>query len=119
MFDDSSSPLARPTAVETPDDTATPQSAAIQRYHSCRWRKAPEDANKSEKSQHAVWRLEEGRPVRVPIRIGLDDEAFSEVVSGELTQGETIVLGVAGAAPAGAPGGGVPGGQSAPRPPRF
>jgi len=45
MFDDSSSPLARPTAVETPDDTATPQSAAIQRYHSCRWRKAPEDAN--------------------------------------------------------------------------
>ena len=81
--------------------------------------KAAEDANKSEKSQHAVWRLEEGRPVRVPIRIGLDDEAFSEVVSGELTQGETIVLGVAGAAPAGAPGGGVPGGQSTPRPPRF
>ena len=44
MFDDSSSPLSRPTAVETPEE-APSQSAAVQRFHSCRWRKAPEDGN--------------------------------------------------------------------------
>ena len=44
MFDDPSSPGARPAAVETPADTP-PQSAAVQRYHSCRWRKPPEEGN--------------------------------------------------------------------------
>jgi hypothetical protein len=45
MFDDSSSPLSRPAgAIETPDETPA-QSAAVQRYHSCRWRKPPEDGN--------------------------------------------------------------------------
>jgi hypothetical protein len=45
MFDDSSSPLGRPAAVETPEQAPAQQSAAVQRYHSCRWRKAPEDTN--------------------------------------------------------------------------
>lgn len=44
MFDDSSSPSARPSAVETPVETPV-KSAALQRYHSCRWRKPPEDGN--------------------------------------------------------------------------
>ena len=44
MFDDSSSPGARPTAVETPVETPV-ESTAVQRYHSCRWRKPPEDGN--------------------------------------------------------------------------
>jgi hypothetical protein len=44
MFDDSSSPVGRPGAVETPIETPE-QSAAVQRYHSCRWRKPPEDGN--------------------------------------------------------------------------
>jgi hypothetical protein len=44
MFDDSSSPQGRPAAVETPED-APVQSAAIQRYHSCRWRKAPDESS--------------------------------------------------------------------------
>ena len=44
MFDDSSSPLARPAAVETAEE-APQVPPAVQRYHSCRWRKAPDDAN--------------------------------------------------------------------------
>jgi hypothetical protein len=44
MFDDSSSPSARPAALETPEE-APAVSAAVQRYHSCRWRKPPEDGN--------------------------------------------------------------------------
>ena len=44
MFDDPSSPGARPGAVETPVETPV-RSAAVQRYHSCRWRKPPEEGN--------------------------------------------------------------------------
>jgi hypothetical protein len=43
MFDDPSAPISRPSAaasVETPETPAA--SAAVQRYHSCRWRKPPE-----------------------------------------------------------------------------
>ena len=44
MFDDSTSSPVAPPDVETPDETPA-QSAAVQRYHSCRWRKPPEDGN--------------------------------------------------------------------------
>ena len=44
MFDDSSSPAARPAAVEAAVD-APASSAAVQRYHSCRWRRPPEDGD--------------------------------------------------------------------------
>jgi hypothetical protein len=50
MFDDSSSPV-RPTAVATPEETSA-KSAAVQRYHSCRWRKAPEDDNPQDFCSH-------------------------------------------------------------------
>ncbi len=52
MFDDSSSPLARPTAVATPEEAPASQSAAVQRYHSCRWRKPPEDGNAADFCSH-------------------------------------------------------------------
>ena len=47
MFDDSSSPIAPPAPVETP-----PLSAAVQRYHSCRWRKKPEDGDPADHCSH-------------------------------------------------------------------
>jgi HlyD family secretion protein len=94
------------------------------RYTPTRTKGAPaqKDTNKSDKAQHAVWRLEAGHPVRVPIEVGLDDDSFSEVVGGSLASGDTIVLGVAGAARAGTGtggGGGPPGGSTTPRLPRF
>ena len=51
MFDDSSSPQSRPTAIATPEEKPA-QSAAVQRYHSCRWRKAPEDGNPQDFCSH-------------------------------------------------------------------
>ena len=71
----------------------------------------------AERTQHAVWRLEDGRPVRVPIEIGLDDDAFTEVIGGALTEGDTIIVGVAGAHPGGARR--RSGGTGTPRMPRF
>ncbi len=79
----------------------------------------PPESDTKEAVRHAVWRLEDGRPVRVPIEIGLEDDAFSEVVGGALAAGDTIVLGVADAGSAGPTAGGVPGGSSTPRLPRF
>jgi hypothetical protein len=51
MFDDSSSPQSKPTGIATPEETPA-QSAAVQRYHSCRWRKAPEDGNPQDFCSH-------------------------------------------------------------------
>ncbi len=49
MFDDSGSPFSRPTAA--PVDTP-PESPAVQRYHSCRWRKPPEEGNQADYCSH-------------------------------------------------------------------
>ena len=50
MFDDPSSPAARPAAVAAMD--APVESAALQRYHSCRWRKPPEESNPADYCSH-------------------------------------------------------------------
>jgi hypothetical protein len=50
MFDDPSSPGARPAAVAPVD--APEQSAAVQRYHSCRWRKPPEEGSPADHCAH-------------------------------------------------------------------
>jgi len=51
MFDDPSAPTSRPastTSVETPVEA----SPAVQRYHSCRWRKPPEEGNPADYCSH-------------------------------------------------------------------
>ena len=50
MFDDPSSPAARPAAVAAMD--APVESVALQRYHSCRWRKPPEESNPADYCSH-------------------------------------------------------------------
>ncbi len=52
------------------------------------------DPEHAPRAQHVVWKLVAGRPVRVPVQIGLDDEAFTEVVSGALSAGDTVIVGV-------------------------
>jgi HlyD family secretion protein len=68
--------------------------------------KSGDAATHKQSSQHAVWKLVDGRPVRVPIEVGLDDDAFTEVVGGGLAAGDAIIVGVAvvGSAPAGVAG---------------
>jgi HlyD family secretion protein len=60
----------------------------------------------------------EGKPAAVTLTLGISDGTATEVVRGELTEGQEVVVGLAGAAPGGGrpPGaGGGPGGGSAPR----
>jgi len=40
----------------------------------------------------AVWILRNGRPVRVPVTIGLDDDTNAEIVKGDLRQGDQVIV---------------------------
>jgi HlyD family secretion protein len=48
-----------------------------------------------------VWRLDEAtrRPVAVEVRLGVTDGAYTEIVDGNLREGETLVLGATTALP--------------------
>jgi HlyD family secretion protein len=39
-----------------------------------------------------VWVLRDGKPVRVAVTLGLDDDTYTEIVSGELKVGDQVVL---------------------------
>ena len=40
-----------------------------------------------------IWVLRGGKPVAVPVVLGLDDDSFSEIVSGDVKQGDQVVTG--------------------------
>jgi HlyD family secretion protein len=40
----------------------------------------------------SVWVLREGKPVRVPITVGLDDNVNAEIVNGSLEQGDRVII---------------------------
>ncbi len=65
-----------------------------------------------------VWVLRDGQgggPQRVPVVIGLDDDAFAEVLQGDLHAGDRVVVAERSAGAARAPAGG----QGGTRPPRM
>jgi HlyD family secretion protein len=43
---------------------------------------------------NAVWMLVDSQPDRVPLEVGLSDEAFTEVTGGALAVGDTIIVGI-------------------------
>ncbi|HEX9114140.1 MAG TPA: efflux RND transporter periplasmic adaptor subunit, partial [Nitrospirota bacterium] len=49
-------------------------------------------ANTSEKKGPAVWVLENGKPKRVVINPGISDGAFTEVASGDLKEGQQLIV---------------------------
>ncbi len=40
-----------------------------------------------------VWVLRDGKPVELPLRIGLDDDTYAEVLGGALRQGDAVIVG--------------------------
>ena len=56
---------------------------------------APQSKGAARSSQTlGVWTLRQGSPVEVPIHVGLDDGAYSEVVSGDLQPEDRVIIGV-------------------------
>ncbi len=43
--------------------------------------------------QAAVWALRDGKPVRIAVTAGLDDDAFTEIVEGDLKAGDRVIVG--------------------------
>jgi HlyD family secretion protein len=52
----------------------------------------PAGAGATEKGAH-VWLLRDGKPVRLAVTVGLDDENYSELTAGDLKPGDSVVVG--------------------------
>jgi HlyD family secretion protein len=57
-----------------------------------------------------LWVLRDGRPLSVPVALGLDDDSFTEIVKGDLKAGDQVIT---------AEQGGASRAQSKVPPPRF
>jgi HlyD family secretion protein len=55
-------------------------------------RYSPAGAVRAEGGQH-LWLLREGKPVQVAVTTGLEDENFTEITSGELKPGDSVIVG--------------------------
>jgi len=55
-------------------------------------------APKPPHGERQVWTLVDGRPVAVPVSLGLDDDSYSEVTAGALEPGQAVIVGERGAA---------------------
>jgi HlyD family secretion protein len=70
----------------------------------------PSGKSGSAASGAGVWVLREGGPTRVALKLGLDDDAYSEVIEGELRVGDKVLIGEQrGSAAQPAPGPRLPG----------
>ncbi|WP_340689865.1 efflux RND transporter periplasmic adaptor subunit [Hydrogenobacter thermophilus] len=50
---------------------------------------------RGEKQQGAgVWALRDNRPVRVPVKTGISDGTYTEVVAGDLKEGDKVIVGL-------------------------
>jgi HlyD family secretion protein len=66
--------------------------------------RAPGGARGAATRKRVVWVMRAGQPVAVPIAVGLDDDAFAEIRSGDLKLGDQIIVSQAGAGKATRPG---------------
>jgi len=97
-----------------------PEGAAGKRPHRGGGEGRPErdpKARNAASDQRTVWVLRNGKPLPVHIKIGVSDGSLTEVASGDLNAGDTVLTGVtlAGAAPATRPAQGAQGGGNLPR----
>jgi HlyD family secretion protein len=55
-------------------------------------------------NQGQVWMLRDGAPVAVPVVVGLDDDSYTEIISGDIKPGDLVITGEQSAAAGQAPG---------------
>lgn len=53
---------------------------------------APVPGKKSEKKGPGIWILENGKPKRVPVSLGISDGSYTEIVSGDLKEGQELIV---------------------------
>jgi len=102
--------VANPNLLLKPGMTATAkivkaQSRNVLRVPSQALRFAPAgaapaplaDGQSRGAGRRAVWVLRDGKPVRVPVAVGLDDGAYAEIKAGNLTVGDQVLISQAAA----------------------
>jgi len=53
----------------------------------------PSLGDSSEPGHAQVWDLRNGHPVSVPVVVGLEDDSFTEIISGEIKPGDQVITG--------------------------
>ena len=71
------------------------QALDVLRVPSQALRFTPAGAKPIPKGQRTVWVQRDGRMVAVPVTVGLDDETYAEIKSGDLTLDDKVILGQA------------------------
>ena len=72
----------------------TPKSAAETGQPSV----APGAASIGETNQVRIWILRDGEPKAVPVTVGLDDDSYTEITSGDVQAGDQVIVAEQGAA---------------------
>lgn len=67
------------------------QRSDVIRVPSQALRYSPTGVSTSEQSQSTIWILREGKPASVAVTLGLDDDNFTEIVSGEVKPGDLVI----------------------------
>jgi HlyD family secretion protein len=79
------------------------QSRGVLRVPSQGLRFMPPGAARLPAGQRAVWVRRDGKLVRVPVTVGLDDQSFAEIKSGDLKPGDQVVTSEVAAGQTGRP----------------
>src|SRR5665811_2634156 len=84
------------------DSIITDQRADVLRVPSQALRYAPVTAGATRRTggsartgltpQGRVWVLRDGKPVRVAVTAGLDDDTYTEIVKGDLNPGDQVII---------------------------
>jgi HlyD family secretion protein len=89
---------ASPTGGTAPEGAAAPSGGG---------RRGERDRSEDRKT---LWVLRDGKPMPVRVKVGLSDGSFTELVEGDLREGDDVITDAGGAENRAAPAGGGPGG---------
>jgi HlyD family secretion protein len=57
-----------------------------------RFKMAEREKPSKEKKGYGVWVLENGKPKRVPVKLGIGDGTFTEIAKGDITDGQELIV---------------------------
>jgi HlyD family secretion protein len=78
--------------IQTKEDVLRITNAALRFRMGERPAGSSSGSGSSEKKGPAVWALVDGKPKRIPITPGISDGTYTEVVSGDLKEGQLIIV---------------------------
>jgi HlyD family secretion protein len=78
--------------IDQRDDVLRVPSQALRYVPAAGTRRSGTSPKTTKEPQARVWVLRDGKPVRVAVTAGLDDDTFTEIVKGELKAGDLVII---------------------------